>query len=92
MNLVILFGIWIVIGLLVAVLAPSIWKRERPFGETADYLVAIVAAVITGLLDWYVVPLLGITGNLLFLAAVIEPALVALIVLWLMRRLKRGQG
>jgi hypothetical protein len=51
--------------------------------------VAIIASVITGLLDWYVLPLIGITGTLRFVAAVLEPAIVALFVLWIMRIIKK---
>jgi uncharacterized membrane protein YeaQ/YmgE (transglycosylase-associated protein family) len=86
---VIFFLIWIVIGVLAGALADPIWKGRRPYGEIADYAVAIIASVITGLLDWYVLPLIGITGTLKFVAAVMEPACVALIVLWVMRIIKK---
>jgi hypothetical protein len=66
-----------------------IWKRERPYGETADYVVAVIAAVLTGLLDWFVVPMFGIEGTLLILAAILEPALVAFLAMWVMRLIKR---
>jgi uncharacterized membrane protein YeaQ/YmgE (transglycosylase-associated protein family) len=89
MNIVILIAIWIVIGLIIATLAPMIWKRERPYGETGDYVVAVIAAVLTGLLDWFVVPMFGIEGTLLILAAILEPALVALLAMWVMRLIKR---
>lgn len=89
MTIVLLIAIWIVIGLIAATLAPMIWKKERPYGETGDYVVAVIATVLTGLLDWFVVPMFGIEGTLLIVAAIVEPALVALLALWVMRLVKR---
>jgi uncharacterized membrane protein YeaQ/YmgE (transglycosylase-associated protein family) len=86
---VIFFLIWIVIGVLAGALADPIWKGRRPYGEVADYVVAIIASIITGLLDWYVLPLIGITGTLKLVAAVLEPALVALLALWIMRLIRK---
>jgi uncharacterized membrane protein YeaQ/YmgE (transglycosylase-associated protein family) len=83
------FLIWIVIGVLAGALADPIWKGRRPYGEVADYIVAIIATVVTGLADWYVLPLIGITGTFKFVIAVIEPALVALVALWIMRIIRK---
>jgi uncharacterized membrane protein YeaQ/YmgE (transglycosylase-associated protein family) len=89
MAIAVLIAIWIVIGLLMVVLAGSIWKGERPHGEIADYGVSIVLAILTGFADWYLVPrLFAIEGVLKFLIAVVEPACVALIGLWIMRLIK----
>ena len=84
------FLIWIVIGVLAGALADPIWKGRRPYGEIADYVVAIVATIVTGLFDWYVLPLIGIPGTLKVVAAVLEPALVALLALWIMRIIRKG--
>jgi len=92
MGLVFMIAIWVVIGVLIAALAPSIFKGERPYGDTADYVASIVATILTGLLDWYILPLMNIEGALRFVAALIEPPLMALVVLWLMRYLKRRQA
>jgi uncharacterized membrane protein YeaQ/YmgE (transglycosylase-associated protein family) len=90
LTIVVLIAIWVVIGLLMSVLAGSIWKGERPYGEMVDYMVSIVLAVLTGFADWYLVPvLIKVEGALLFLIAVIEPAFVALIALWILRWIKR---
>jgi uncharacterized membrane protein YeaQ/YmgE (transglycosylase-associated protein family) len=89
MDLIVMIVIWIVIGLVMALLAGSIWKGERPLGEAGDYLISIAASVITGFLDWYILPLLNIEGAVKFIAAILEPALVALFILWLVRKLKR---
>jgi uncharacterized membrane protein YeaQ/YmgE (transglycosylase-associated protein family) len=83
------FLIWIVIGVLAGALADPIWKGRRPYGELADYIVAIIVTVITGLLDWYVLPLFGIKGTFKFVIAVIEPALAALFALWIMRIIRK---
>jgi uncharacterized membrane protein YeaQ/YmgE (transglycosylase-associated protein family) len=90
MDLIVMIVIWIVIGLVMALLAGSIWKGVRPLGEVGDYLISIAASVITGFFDWYILPLLNIEGAIKFIAAIIEPALVALFVLWLVRKLKRN--
>jgi len=93
LTIVVLIAIWVVIGLLMSVLAGSIWKGERPYGEMVDYLVSIVLAVLTGFADWYLVPvLINVEGALLFVIAVVEPASVALIALWVLRLVKRRGG
>lgn len=93
LTIVVLIAIWVVIGLLMSVLAGSIWKGERPYGEMVDYLVSIVLTVLTGFADWYLVPvLMNVEGALLFAIAVVEPASVALIALWVLRLVKRRGG
>jgi uncharacterized membrane protein YeaQ/YmgE (transglycosylase-associated protein family) len=89
MTIVVLIAIWVVIGLLMALLAGTIWKGERPYGEIADYAVSIVLAVLMGFVDWYLVPvILGVEGALLFLISVLEPAATSLIGLWIIRLIK----
>ena len=89
LDLIVMIAVWIVIGLLMGVLAGSIWKGERPIGEAGDYLLSIAATVITGLLYWYIVPLVSEEAVVRLIAALIEPPLVALLVLWLVRKLKK---
>ena len=89
MTIIVLIAIWIVIGLLMGLLAGSIWKGERPYGEIADYVVSILLAIIMGFIDWYLVPkILGVEGAILFLISVLEPAATSLIGLWIMRLIK----
>lgn len=88
MTLPIMIALWLMLGLIVAALASGIWKAPRPYGETGDYLVAVIASVATGFLDWHVLPLLGIEGLIRFLVALTEPPLVALLALWIMRKVK----
>ncbi len=91
MDLIVMVVIWVVIGLLMGLLAGSIWKGVRPIGEARDYLLSIAASAVTGLIGWYIMPLppFNITGAMRFAIVIIEPALVALLVLWLVRKLKK---
>jgi len=89
MTLVIMIALWIVLGLIGGMAAGSIWKGERPIGERNDYILAVVFAVITGLIDWFVLPLMGITGAFKFATLVIEPFLGGLVALWVVRLLKK---
>ncbi len=77
----------IVVGLIVGYIAGLIWKDDRK----GDYPVAVIAAVITGLLDWFVIPMMGFSDTLKWLGVALEPPLVALGVLWLIRYSKRNQ-
>lgn len=86
MTLLIMIALWLILGLIVGAAASTIWKEARPYGETGDYAVAIIASIATGLLDWYVLPLLGIEGFIRFVVALTEPPLVALLALWIMRK------
>jgi len=89
MELVILIVAMVVVGLLIGWLAGPIWKGNRPFGPNADYIVAVVVSLAVGLMDWYVIPAMGFSGTLKYAGVAIEPALGALIVLWLLRLAKR---
>jgi uncharacterized membrane protein YeaQ/YmgE (transglycosylase-associated protein family) len=90
MTFVILIAVWIVIGLLLGMLATSIWKEPRPYGDAADFIAAVSASVITGIIDWLIFPFFNIEGWLKFAGFILEPTLVALIVLWVIRKIKRS--
>jgi len=89
MEILILVVAMIVVGLIIGWVAGLIWKDNRPIGVRGDYIVAVVSAVVTGLLDWYVVPAMGFSIGLRNVATAVEPAGMALIVLWLIRVAKR---
>ena len=89
MQIVYLVVAMILVGLLMGWVAGLIWKDNRPIGVRGDYIVAVVAAVATGLLDWFVVPAMGFSEGLRNVATAVEPAGMALIVLWLIRVAKR---
>lgn len=88
-TLIVMVGLWVLLGLAMAKLAGRLWPDSLPIGANGDLIVALLSTVITGLLDWYVVSLLGMEGLLRFVIALTEPPLVALFILWLLRRLKK---
>ena len=79
----------VVVGALMGALAGVIWKGERPYGTNADYIAAILTAVVVGLLDWYIIPAMGFSNTMRLLGVALEPALGALLVLWIMRKAKK---
>ena len=86
MDVLILIGAMIVVGVLIGALAGVIWKGERPLGVTTDYIVAIVSTVLIGLGDWFVIPALNFPEIWKYIGVATEPALGALLILWLIRR------
>lgn len=90
MQIIIMLVAMIIVGLIVGWLAGPIWKNKRPIGIRGDYIAAIITAIAIGLLDWYVIPAMGFSDSLRNLGVVIEPAVGALIVLWIIRAAKRS--
>ena len=88
MEIVYLVLAMIVVGLLIGWVAGFIWKDRSPADARRDYIIAVIAAVATGLLDWFVVPAMGFSEGLRNIATAMEPAGMALIVLWLIRKAK----
>ena len=86
MDFVIVIIAMIVVGLLMGAVAGGIWKENKPIGVRGDYLVAILSAVVIGLMDWYLIPAMGFSDAWKWLGIVFEPALGALAVLWIIRR------
>lgn len=86
MSLVIVIAAMVVVGLLIGYIAGLIWKDNRPIGVQGDYIAAILSAVIMGLIDWFVIPAMGFSDTLKYIAIASEPALTALLVLWLIRK------
>lgn len=89
MTVAILIAAMIVVGLIVGAVSGLIWREERPVGVPGDYVVAVLAAVVTGLLDWYVIPAMGFSDTLKWVGVALEPPLVALLVLWLIRKARQ---
>lgn len=89
MNVVILIVAMIVVGLIVGWLAGPIWKDKRPIGVRGDYIAAIITAIAVGFMDWYVIPAMGFSVSLRNIGVAIEPALGALLVLWIIRAAKK---
>ena len=89
LQILILVVVMIVVGLLMGVVAGAIWKDNRPIGVQGDYTVAVISAIVIGLLDWYVIPAMGLSTAMKYLGVAMEPALGALAVPWLVRKAKQ---
>ena len=89
MTILILIVAMIVVGLIIGWLAGPIWKNKRPMGVRGDYIASVVTAVVVGLLDWYVIPAMGFSDSLRNLGVALEPALGALLVLWIIRQARK---
>ncbi len=88
MQVLILIAAMIAVGLLMGYIAGLIWKDNRPIGIRGDYIAAIISAVAVGLLDWFIIPAMGFGSTLQLIGVIFEPALSALIVLWIIRKSK----
>lgn len=89
MSAIILVVAMIVVGLIIGWLAGPIWKNKRPIGVRGDCIASVITANAVGLMDWYVVPSMGFSVLLRNVSIVIEPALSALFVLWIIRAAKK---
>jgi uncharacterized membrane protein YeaQ/YmgE (transglycosylase-associated protein family) len=87
--IVILLVAMVLVGLLMGAIGSLIWKEKKPLGVAGDYIVAVITAIAIGLLDWYVIPAMGFSDTMKYLGVAIEPALGALIVLWIVRMVKK---
>lgn len=88
MSIFILLAAMVIVGVVIGVIAGLIWEDNRPIGIRGDYLVAVISAVVIGLIDWYIIPAMGFSTTLRDIALIFEPALGALLILWLIRRAK----
>jgi len=79
----------VVVGIIIGALAGLIWKDNRPYGAAGDYIIAIITAVIMGLIDWYLIPALEFSETIKIIGIIFEPALAALFVLWIIRKAKQ---
>jgi len=89
MDILILLVVMVVVGLIMGWVAGLIWKENRPIGVQGDYVVAVITAVVVGLLDWYVIPAMGFSQSMVYLGVALEPALGVLLVLWIIRKAKQ---
>lgn len=89
MEILIVIVAMVVVGLIMGFIAGLIWKDNRPYSARGDYIIAVITAVIVGLIDWYVIPAMGFSDTIRNLGLLFEPALGALLVLWLIRVAKR---
>lgn len=89
MEIIILIVAMVIVGLVMGLVAGLIWKDNHPIGVAGDYIVAVIVAVIFGLLDWFVIPAMGFSDTMKYIGILFEPALGALAVLWLIRVAKK---
>lgn len=89
MQIVYLVLAMIVVGLLMGWIAGFIWKDNRPIGVQGDYIASVITAIVIGLIDWFVIPAMGFSEGLRNLGVALEPAIGALIVLWIIRAAKK---
>ena len=81
-----------VVGLLTGWLAPAVVKSRRPYGMAGDIIVSVLIMVVLGLAEWlWILPALNFTGWLAIVATIGDPFFAALIVLWLMRKIKPAE-
>ena len=86
MIYVILVVFLFVVSVLMGWLAGLIWKSERPYGLIGDLGISLVTTFAVGLLDWFLIPALGFSNNLKYMGVAVEPAIGALLVLWIVRK------
>jgi uncharacterized membrane protein YeaQ/YmgE (transglycosylase-associated protein family) len=91
MDILFLIVAMVVVGVIMGFVAGLIWKDDRPIGVAGDYIVAIIAAVVMGLIDWFVIPALGFSDTMKWIGVLTEPALTSLLVLWLIRVAKKNR-
>jgi uncharacterized membrane protein YeaQ/YmgE (transglycosylase-associated protein family) len=89
MEVLFVIGAMILVGVLMGFVAGLIWKDNRPIGVGGDYAVAIISAVIIGLMDWYIIPAFGFSDLMKWIGIIFEPALGALLILWIIRKAKQ---
>lgn len=87
--IVILLVAMVLVGLLMGAIGSLIWKENKPLGAAGDYIVAVITTIAIGLLDWYVIPAMGFSDTWKYLGVAMEPAMSALIVLWIVRKVKK---
>jgi uncharacterized membrane protein YeaQ/YmgE (transglycosylase-associated protein family) len=89
MEIIILIVAMVIVGLVIGFIAGLIWKNNRPIGVAGDYIASVITTVIVGFMDWYLIPALGFSDTLKIIGIIFEPALGALLVLWIIRKAKQ---
>lgn len=86
-----MIAIWIILGLVITLLLQNWFRRPAPFGVTVDYIIGVAAALIVGLLDYFVfIPMVGLEAPLWrALGSAAEAPFGSWLILWVLRQLKR---
>jgi len=89
MAIVVLAIVLAIIGVLTGWLAPMVAKSRRPYGMGGDIAACLIIMVVVGVIEWqWIMPLFNFPGWLDLSAAIGDPFVLSLIVLWLMRKIK----
>ena len=88
MDILILVVAMVIVGLIMGAVAGAIWKDNRPIGVRGDYIASVISAVVMGLIDWYLIPAMGLSDTLRWLGVILEPPFASLLVLWIIRKAK----
>jgi uncharacterized membrane protein YeaQ/YmgE (transglycosylase-associated protein family) len=91
MDILFLIVAMVVVGAIMGFVAGLIWKDDRPIGVRGDYIVSIIAAILMGLVDWFLIPAMGFSDTMKWIGVLTEPALTSLLVLWLVRIAKKNR-
>lgn len=89
MGITVITIVLLIVGLLTGLLAPAVVKSRRPYRVGGDVVVSVLIMVVVGLVEWqWVLPALNFTGWIAIAATIGDPFFGALIVLWLMRKIR----
>jgi uncharacterized membrane protein YeaQ/YmgE (transglycosylase-associated protein family) len=88
----ILIPILVIVGVLTGWLAPRIFKSRPPYGLGVDIVASVICMVGLGVPEWlWILPALGMgfeSGWLRLVATIGDSFSLALIVLWLLRKIR----
>jgi hypothetical protein len=92
MAIVVVAVVLAILGVLVGWLGPLVVKASRPIGVGGDIIVSVLVMVILGVIEWqFVLPAFGMGfggGWLRWLATIGDPLVLALVAMWLVRKVK----
>lgn len=85
LQVLIIVGIMIVMGIAIGFIANFVWKENHPIGVKGDFIVAILSCIVFGLGEWFLLPALGFNQTMKFLGTFIEAPIISFALLWLIR-------
>lgn len=89
MGTVVLAIVLAIVGVLTGWLGPMVVHSRRPYGMAGDIVAAVLTMLVLGLVEWlWIMPLFGFPNWLDLAAAIGDPFVLALVVLWLMRKVR----
>jgi hypothetical protein len=88
MDIAILAIILAIVGVLAGWLVPLAFGGRRPYGLATDISACVLVMLVLGLVEYiWIMPLFNFAGWVDWLASIGDPLAVALIVLWVMRKM-----